>query len=165
MHAIFRITAAFGLLLGASLVVSACGGGGLTLEEYFDKLEEMDADAGEQLDEIGNDISDAEDLDEVKDLVDDFSEALEDYVGGLEDLKAPGDAEDAHDDYVAAASEALDEWDKFRDDVQDAETIDELSLLDTAGVDDAADRVTAVCLDLQEIADDNDINVSLDCED
>jgi|CXWL01.1.fsa_nt_gi hypothetical protein len=164
MHAIFRITAAFGLLLGASLVVSACGGGGLTLEEYFDKLEEIDADAGERLDEIGNDISDAEDLDEVKDLVDDFSEALEDYVGGLEDLKPPGDAEDAHEDYVAAANEALDEWDKFRDDVQDADTIDELSLLDTAGVDDAADRVTAVCLDLQEIADDNDIDVSLDCE-
>jgi|CXWL01.1.fsa_nt_gi hypothetical protein len=166
MNGIFRTAAAFGLLLGATLMMSACGGGGdtLSLDEYFEEVEALDADTSDRADEVGADVADTEDLDKIKDAFDKLPDVFGDFVAGLEDINPPDEVEDAHKDAIDASNDFLDEYDKLLEDLQDAETLDEItSLVDSRAINKANDRLTAACKDLQEIADDNDIRVSLNC--
>ncbi|MEX2236710.1 MAG: hypothetical protein WEB00_04125 [Dehalococcoidia bacterium] len=157
------------LLLASLLLVAACGGGGgggdgdndntppeedttsdetLSLEDYLTTL-----------DEIGDGADEAQ-L-ETETLAE-FFELVKDTVDEVEDLEPPDDVNDEHEAYLDALHTFEDELDAF---LQENEGLseDELNELETPGIDDAAAEIEDACGDLQQIADDEEIDVNLEC--
>jgi hypothetical protein len=149
-----------------------CNGNGeaLTIEEYFEQLEDLESEADERSNEIEDDFNsafeDAEDLDDVRDDFQDFidqqEEVFQDFFDGVQDLNPPEEVEEAHDEIVEAFEGLLDEIDGLRDAIDDADSFEDL---DTPDFDQADERLTEACTELQELAADNDIDVDLNCED
>ena len=158
-------------LLPAALV--ACNSSGkLSLEDYFAEVEKLDTAQTEQQDEIDSEYEDklnpAEFTDQVtEDFVDYFEAsrgAAQDFVDELKDLDPPDEAADAHDEAVDAFDACLEETGRIVDDIGDADSFEELgAVFEDQSVTDACDRTTATCEALQGIADENDIEVDLDC--
>jgi hypothetical protein len=159
-----------GLLLAGAAGVSACsdddgGGNELTLEEYFEKLEAASDTFTEETDAIAEDLSDTEDLDEIRDGFGKLPALVDDFVGEMEDLNPPEEAQDAHDAAVEAGGEFRDAVDGVLEELEDVDAVEELSeVLDGDEVTSADEAFSAACRDLQDLADDNDIDVNLDCE-
>ena len=135
MRFVWRFAVVVVALMVGSALVAACGGGDggggdggeLTLDEYFQQLEDIKEtyDArGEALDEdasaLGEDVGAFQDY--FGDLQDVFDEALDD----VRDLDPPSEAQDAHDDFVAALTAAQAELDDIGDEIADVETVSEL---------------------------------------
>jgi len=165
---LFKTIAAVGLLVAMAAGVSACNGGGgaLSLEEYFQKLEEADNTSTERSDAIGARLEDTEDVDEIKDAFSEFPDIIDEFLDEMEGLNPPEEAEDAHNEAVDAGRDFQDEFENALDDIQDAETLDDLiGAIGGTAFNDADERFSEACNKLQSIADDNDIEISLDCED
>lgn len=142
-------------------------GDSLTLEEYFQKVEEIDrsqierSDALEtRFDELGEDAS----VDEAADLFDEQVDLLRDFHGDLEDVEAPEEVADAHGRAVEALGDAVDTFDDLANRFRDADTLEEAF----GQFDDSAfadfERADEACSDLVQVAADNNIEVELDCE-
>ncbi len=163
-----RTIAAAGFLLVMAFGVSACssGGGALSLEEYFEKLQEADEKQTEKTDAIGERLADTEDIEEIKDAFGEFPAILDDFLDDLEGLEPPEEAEDAHNEAVEAGRDFLEEFDELMEDIEDAESIDDLlGATESSAFTGADERLTEACNELQSVADENDIDVNLDCED
>ena len=159
-------------LMAGSVLLVACGGGDgdeLTLDEYFQKFEDIKEtyDArGEAVDEeasaLGDDVGAFKDY--FGDLQDIFDETLDDVKG----LDPPAEARAAHDNFVAALTDAQAKMDDFGDQIADVETLSELMAtvgeLATPEFEATAENIEEACRDLQEIADENNIDVDLGCE-
>jgi hypothetical protein len=163
---------AFLLGLLVSAASAACGddssaGSQLTLEEYFERLEaaytrayEAEAALEEQLDQGGRD-----DLEAVRDTVPAFGDIHDSLIADLTGLDPPDAARNGHGDILDAHGAIRTELERLEEDSKDAQSVDELmSLGDTAEFAAADEAFTAACSALQEIADDNAIDVDLDCE-
>ena len=81
-------------LLALGLV--ACGGGGLTLTEYAERLEEEVALMNARIDELDVRMQDPASVDEARGLWDGRVAARERLVGVFEDLDPPDSAEEMH---------------------------------------------------------------------
>jgi hypothetical protein len=180
-----------GILAAISLVclfaLAACGddddgpgdvgssGGAMTLQEYFDELDVIFARADaatdaaeEQLDEdSGNAQEFADEVDAVEIFLDEVITAFDDAIADMEELDPPGEVTEAHDDFLDAASAAADGAGRFLDEL---EGVDDRSEADEL-VSEFDSEVTALirgadeaCLDLQVVANQNDIDVDLNCE-
>lgn len=162
-------TAAFAAILGATAFGGwACTddkGNALTLEEYFQQLDELDNQSSDRGDALFADI-DLTDLDAVKGAYAEFPDIVEDFITGLEDLNPPDEAKDAHDEAIAAAEGFREVLNDAVDEAQNATALDDLQQIgEGEAFTEADDRFTSACLDLEEIATDNNIEVDLDCED
>ena len=151
------------------------GDGAMTLQEYFDELDVIFARAEAATDraeaQLEEDASNAQEFGDEVDAVDAFLDevivAFEDAIADMEDLDPPGEASGAHDDFLEAASAASDGAGRFQDELADVDTRDEADALVTQfdgemtalirGADEA-------CLELQIVADQNDVDVDLECE-
>jgi hypothetical protein len=171
------LTVALLLSLG---VVAGCGddngdgnGGALTLAEYFEKLDELDETFAAESDaieaEMDEALTDLEDEDEIIDL---FSQSfrdqldnMEDFMGELGDLEPPAEVEEVHDEAVAAFQESTELLNGFIDDLGDAESISDFEALDDAALEAASERRTQACLDVEQSAADNGIDLDLSCGD
>ena len=155
-----------GLLLVLGMAAGACtdGAKALTLEEYFQKLDELDDEFNSAGDAIDGQIEGAQDLDEIKDLMDEQVTVFDDFIGGLEDLDPPDEVQQPHDDAIEGLSDFRDELSAAVDEAEDATTVDQafeaFEDLDFTGIEQA----NAACLELEQIAADNSITVDLDCE-
>ena len=148
------------------------GGGELTLAEYFSELETLsqafDAD-GEALDEqAGVDFEgtegDEEAIDVFVDFIDDTKNLVKDFVNDIDGLNAPAEAADAHAEAVTAGQELGDMYDNALTVLDTYETFEEATfVLEAPGFVDAEDRFGAACIELQDIATANDIDVDLAC--
>lgn len=164
---LFRAIVGVGVLAVMSVGVSACssGGGKLSLEEYFEKLEEIDNKSTEETDALGERLGNTEDVEEIKDAFAEFPAIIDEFLDDLEGLEPPDEAADAHDEAVEAGRAFQDEFDKLLDDLQDAESLDDLfGITENDAFNEADQAFTDACNELQSIADDNGIDVSLDCE-
>ncbi len=168
------VIAAAGIVLGAS---AACGGGGggLTLEEYFTKLDTIFRDTNSQLDSINANFdsayqqagSDEEAVSVFLDYVSQSRAVTTDARAQLEGLEPPSEAKDAHEAFTAAVSDKAEVTDDLAGALQGAQTTDDINSVyqDFAEEGQAAnDASNAACLDLQAIADGNNIDVDLKCE-
>lgn len=173
------LTAALLLSLGA--VVTACGdddgdgnGGALTLDEYFEKAAESKAESEARADEVqasaDEELAAVESIDDAVEvfgnLIDDFVDATRQTLEDLDALEPPSEVEDLHNElvaifqaganalegYAAELEEGIDLAD-FEAFGQDIET--EFSALST--------QSEVVCLQMQDIADENSIDVDLEC--
>ncbi len=174
MHRLPRIVLFAASIALLTTALAACGGGGgaLSLEDYFAQLEELNDARSEKQDGIETDYEDKLNPTEFSDeVIDDFvsffeesRENQQDFVDEMNDLDPPDEAAEAHGDAIAAFADCLEETGKLADDISDAESFEDLTaLFSSEDVNEACGGTTAACEDLQEIADENDIDATLDC--
>ena len=164
-------------LMAGSALLAACGGGDggggdggeLSLDEYFQQLEDIKEtyDArGEALDQEAETLE--EDVGAFQDYFGDLRDIFDDALDDVKGLNPAAEARDAHDEFVAALTAAQVELGDFGDQIADVETVSELMAtfaeLDTPGFEATGENIEKACRDLQAIADENDIDVDLDCE-
>jgi len=155
---LMRLLLAFSLL-GALAV--ACGGGGdgdgraLTLEEYMQRMAEINADVDRRLEEVSADNPSAE-------------EGGREYVKILDDAKEkyrnvtpPLLVEAAHDEVREAVDEFGDAVDEAADSAAEGAKLSDL--LAQEEVVSAAEQLNDALCAVQQIADDNQIAADVGC--
>lgn len=156
-----------------AMLAAACGGGGgaLSLEEYFQELDEGQNDVDQrfedafQQEEPGPDTSEEEVAAFAHEVVETFATILGDAEGTFGDLEPPTEAEDAHDALVQAIGDTRTAIAAAADDLPDALSLEELeTFFETSEVEAATAAIDEACSELQAIADDNGIDVDLECE-
>jgi hypothetical protein len=153
------------LAFGFSACSSSSGGRSLTLEEYFQRLEELDAEADSQSSTAEARAGDFDDVDVVIDAFAEFITVIDIFMRGLEDLTPPPEAQAAHDAALETGSAFQEAFQTLVNEGQGVETLDELGAILNSEAFDAADQAfTDACLDLEQIATDNDITADLNCE-
>ena len=161
-------------VVAGSLLLAACGDGEegeeLGLDEYFRQLDEIEEGIKTDIGALGEESEGAwEDIEATRDYVDGYRDILEQGISDMRELDPPAEAEDAHDEFVAALSDMVPVSEDYSERLADIETPSELQELFAEQVADprlqeAWQRVDDACVELQGIADENGINVSLDCE-
>ena len=158
----------FGALLTASAAACGGGGGALSLEDYFQELDTILADVEAELDDLDEQYPDVfVDPDQTRDSFDKAIPLVEGAVGDVRDLTPPEEAKDAHQEFLDAADDVLEAYGTLSDRVEDVESEDELDQVLTeldAEVSPVFERIDDACFGLQSVADDNDVDVGLNCE-
>jgi hypothetical protein len=140
---------------------------------YFAELEALNADIRAEQQQIEADYAEVLASTAFSSAVQlGFSEYLQaqqdlalEYVSGAEELDAPDDAAELHNDAIAAYQTFADEIDPVIADVHRAQTLDGLiSALGAPAAIEAAVNATGACVALQELADDEDVSVDLRCQ-
>jgi hypothetical protein len=162
-------------IVAGSLLLAACGGGGgeeLSLGEYyqqFDGIEENIKTGIAALEQNETEGVIGEDVTATQNYINGYLDIVEQGVNDMKALKPPAEAKDAHNELVAALSSMLPQWKDLSEQVAGAETTSELQDLlmksqnETAWVESSQQYADA-CTKLQGIADENGIDVTLDCE-
>jgi len=170
--------AAAALLVG--LATLGCGlrngGGGLSLEEYFKQIDEIQNDTDATFatqeastDEPAADASGEELATFLRDSMTGSVDILRAAAADVDDLEPPDDVADAHDDIVAAINGLVAAWDDMADSVPDTLTLAELenpdaTFFNSDELDAADEQFVAACNALEAVAADNSITVDLACE-
>ena len=171
----FRVFALAVWLVAISFI-AACGkGGGLSLEEYFKRLDEIDQQSSERSDALGdqlNLISDEsaqpqERIDAAQSAIPEFVTITRDFLAALDELEPPAEVQKDHKEALDAGEDAAVFFDDLVTGVEGVESIAELdqalSPLDGPEFTSVDKRFTDSCLALETTADENQINVDLNC--
>jgi len=168
MKLLWRYVLVVAALMAGSLLLSACGGGEeeLDLDEYFRRFEDITDAADTSMDRL---VSEGvgEDIEATRDYFDSFDAILRQALNDVKDIHPPAEARAAHDEFVAGGAEMLASFEDFSDRLAEVESPSGLAALfaePMPALDAAQQRVTDACLQLQEIADENGIEVDLECE-
>ena len=173
----FTLVAAIVVLVGLAAFGVACkngGGGGLSLEEYFQKIDEVqnnnDATFATQEASQGEPSADAsgEELATfVRDGITASADTLRDSAGKADDIDPPDEVAGPHADIVAAINNAVTALDGMADSMPDTVTLADLeqgTFFDNEELNAADEQFLAACSALEQIASDNNITVDLNCE-
>lgn len=160
------------------LLAAGCGGsksddgkatsGPLTMEEYFQKLDEVDNVASARFAQMRAQLSqqqpEAETLRTLQDVYPEEVATLEDLVASMEALKPPADVKDVHDAAVAALKNSVDVARKNSDEIQSATSAQQATdLLSNQETTQANEQTANTCLALEKAGTDREITVDLDC--
>lgn len=163
-------------LLALGTIGVACGGDELTLEEYFQQIDVLGNDAEDEIDRLVEEFEEAiEGAETEEDVIEPFRDFFDrsaalfgDVVSELESIDPPSEVEDAHNEFVAVQAEGLELLEDLDERAQRAESasdFEELSAeLDGPVFTDVSDRGEQACFALEAIADENGIDVDLECE-
>ena len=155
------------LTLGA--MAAACNGsGGLTLEAYLQRVDELD-DARQQqavaLEEPLRELSEAEAVVQLRQILPQEIALFEDFADGLEDLDPPAEAEALHAEALDALQAFSQTFGDLSDEFAGVESFADLdALFSQQDAVDADERLTQVCLDIEQLAADNEITIDLSCQ-
>ena len=161
------------LLAAMAALAAACGGSGetLTLEEYFQRLDELDNQADERGQAIEDEFPQAfEEPKPTQEFINSLAALVGDFVDSLEQIDPPAQVEDAHNEAAAAGTEFAQILEEAAPQLEGVESASELeeTLGDLFAEDSefaaADERFTNSCVALQQIADDNDIDADLECD-
>lgn len=165
-----RVLVAALALIGGGTLVAACNddGGSLSLEEYFERVDELDqaqqdrsTELEDELDALGEDAS----VDQVADSFQDQIGVLRDFVDDMDDLEPPDEVRETHDEAVRALNAAADQFASALEDFRDAASIEAaFAAFESADLSES-EKADDACRELQAIANDNDVGVDLDCGD
>ena len=135
------------------------------LEAAAITFEEDGSEADEELAEaIFDAVSPDEQIDLFKSFIDDSLPIIEDFIDAIADLNPPAEVSEPHEAAVSAGETLVEAFSDLQDGIDDADTPAEAqSLLDEDNVTAASEQFTTSCLALQAIADENDIEVDLQC--
>ena len=162
------------VLLAFGAIASACGSGGeaLTLEEFFQRVGELDDEQATREGEIEAQLEDLETLEEaealarIRDNFPQFVTLLEDFVDGLAALEPPEEAAELHEEVVRAGREVVRLFGDLVGEVENVESLEDFFVLfEIEEVNAATERFDQVCLDTEQFAANNGIEVDLDCDD
>ncbi len=161
-------------LVALGVTAAACGGDGkLTLEEYFQRFEAIDADVDAKFETLYADFPDEDDeeffsneenLPLLKEIFAGFPVLLREALDQVEELNPPSEAEDAHDEFLATGREWLE---LLEDAVNRVEAVDSISEIEEElepAVGEAQERFDAACLDVVGVGEANGIVVDVSCE-
>jgi hypothetical protein len=174
----------FGILAAVALVglgwaAAACNGGGggdggpLSLADYFTEYEKIDNKAEDATADLEREFDaslSATTIDDTVrfDLQEFYNRQIDirqTYVDDVSDLVPPEEARAAHDASVTTYQAVLDAFTGIIDDLGQAQTTDDLEVIFTnEAVTSAVQAANKACIDLQQIADNNNINVNLECD-
>ncbi len=173
-------------------VLSACGGG-VSAEDYFAEAEQAAAVYDQTTDEIfdlyrtivGDALLDFQvqtDGAETDKLVEETAkllevtrtevisafeqsgEAMSEFITALEELDPPAEAEVAHDEALAALRRSRDAVPDLLNSFVTVQSLDDISAaINASTFGDTQPRVTAACIELQQVADDAGIEADLRC--
>jgi len=165
------------VILTAVVAAVACkGGGALSLEEYFKRLEEIDDRSTERSDALQEELNlisdataqDQDRIDAAQSAFPEFVAVLDEFLASLDKLEPPKEVQADHEEALDAGREASTFFDDAAADVAAAESLSEvdlaLSVLNSPEFTAADQRFTDACVSLQKKADDNNIDVNLGCE-
>lgn len=162
------------LISVVAFALVACGGGAsAATKEYLRGLEALNASVRAHQQQVDADYDNALSATEFSpsvrkgfaDYLEEQRDVAMEYVAGAEDLHPPPDAEDLHADAVDAYQAFADEVDTVITTVNSAQTLDDLvSALGAPAAIEAAVATTAACQALQRLADDEDVDVDLQCQ-
>ena len=171
----FAIPATFLLAIAAVLVGCGSSTDTLTIEEYFEQFEAIDADVDAQFELAYADFPEGDDFfaDEAnlpffRDLTADFVRITGDSLDRVKDLDPPSEVEDAHDDMVDALENLLVTFEEGFELLDEADTMAEVSALTDEiepSIEAATTRFENACLVVVDIAEANGITVNVTCAD
>ncbi len=179
--ALVRIAIVGSLAAALMIAVAACGGGddgdALSIEDYLTEMERLDNDAEAQQTALRQQFEAATVGDSGSGaLTDVYKEALEayyvglaeagkDFINAVEDLQPPDDAQEVHDEYIAAYDELLAQLNVIIDEIPTLTSRgDRDALLSSPDLEAAFARGNAACADLQQLAADNNVDVDFGCQ-
>ena len=137
------------LLLAFGAVAAGCGGGGeaLTLEEFFQRVGELDDEQATREGEIEAQLGDLETLEEsealarIRDNYPQFVTLLEDFVDGLAALEPPEEAAELHEKAVSAGREVVRLFGDLVGEVENAESLEDFFFFfETEEINAASER-------------------------
>lgn len=138
------------------------------LTDYFQDLDDAENDFRAAQDARGAEfaaLGDTTPVEDAVDLISDLRNAVDDFVGKLEDIDPPAEAAAPHEETIAGfqvvsdtIGDALDAADSG------ATTIEVLDFFETPEALEAQTALDATCNALQQIATDNGIDVDLGCQ-
>ncbi len=162
-------------LVALGITAAACGGDDkLTLEEYFERFEAIDADVDAKFETLYEDFPDEDDeeffsneenLPLLKEIFAGFPILLREALDQVEELNPPSEAEDAHDELLATGREWLELLEDAADRVEAVDSISEIEEELEPAVGEAQERFDAACLDVVAVGEANGIVVDVSCED
>jgi hypothetical protein len=171
-----------GLVVAAvTVVAAACGGDDgnngdpQSLEDYLRDYDRLGQEFSDRAGEISDDLNESEALNDAEASVDDLVEAfrrfMEDFrelvdegIDRFGDLDPPPDAEDAHEDQLDDVREARDRVEEFLDDLAAVDTEEELGEFAERFASGLDELQSDGCQRLQDLADDANIDIDLECE-
>ena len=164
-------------IVAGLLLLAGCGGGGgggkeLGLDEYFQQFDAIEESMKTNISALEAEESQGvvgEDVEATRHYVDGYRGVVAQGLNDVKALKPPAETRDAQDKFVAALSSMISLWDDLRDQLAGVGTASEMQELLTAVQSkaswlDASQQFTDACRELQGIATDNGIDVTLDCE-
>lgn len=172
----FLTICAFTVVLAIAGLGAACsdddsGKTTLSLDEYFQQLDEVQNDTDARFAELEEptpapDASDEERADLLRENLQEWVDILRDAAEAAGDLEAPDEVDQAHNDLADGAGATADAIQSVIDDLPDALTLAELEsgeFFDTPDLNAASMSIDEACVALQQIAADNSIDVDLEC--
>ena len=157
--------------LALGFIVTACGGGSLSLPEYFRQVVGTSNEMDDRFAALGIEVVSEEELDLEAGVIEAnrifYNAALpiqRDFADALADIDPPADVEDAHKEIVDATAELVQVYQDVADRLADVGSASELDeLFDEPELETASYRFAQACFQLQGIADANGIDVDLEC--
>jgi hypothetical protein len=183
MRILWRCVLVVALLIAGSLLLAGCGGEEeegaatpaagtqqaveeeLSLDEYFRQFDRISDDAETRAERLDPEAL-GQDIEASQDYFDGLVHIFEQTFNDLKNLQPPAEARDAHNEFVAGGEEMQASLEDLSERIAGAESLSELEArlaepmpaLAAAGV-----RMDDACLQLQGIADENGIEVDLEC--
>ena len=164
-------------LAAAALLVPvafACNGGErLGLEEYFQRVEEVGTKAQsafeqETVEPLAESASEEDAATFARETIMRSVTVLGEARDSLDELNPPSEVEEPHDRFVGALGKEVEAIQDVADRLPDALSVFELQALesqfDTPELNEAYAQEDEACKELQAVADENEIDVDLQCE-
>ena len=166
MRLLWRCVLVLAAVMAGPVLALACGGGEeeLDLDEYFRRVEgnrqRLEARVQEECETRPGDIAAASQCLEATIPV------ARQLLDELKEIEPLAEVKDLHREYVTAQADALPVFEDFIQQVvsADVESYSQwMALFEEVGMPLAVNTVTDACLGLQRIADENEIDIDLDC--
>lgn len=158
-------------LIAASLQLSGCGSEEeeLDLDRYFQRLENISGAHDARVDALREESQGVgENIEVTRHYFAGFNAIVRQTLNDMKDMHPPAQAQEAHNEHVAAAAELLALLEDFSDQLAGVESPSGLEAvlaqLDEPPLDTAMERAANACLQVQTIADENGIEVDLACK-
>lgn len=154
-------------LAGLTLLLAACGGSALSLEEYVERqqavTDELQALGVQVNTEIATAIDpetgEVIDVAALRGILGGVASTLNDSYEEVADIEPPPEVADAHDAFMEAAASRLEQWETAADRAAGFESVEELA---TATLKSPA--FTEACMALEQAVADGGLQLDMDCD-
>lgn len=161
------------LLLALATVAAGCGGSDddqFTLQEFFQEIDEIFDDVDERFEALedecqATDGSEEAQIEAARCFFDASAAVFDESLDKIGNLNPPAEAEDAHEEYLDSGVDVSRFVEDFLKGPTDIESVSELDeFLEDPELEEASERFDSACFGLQAVADENEVDVDLDCE-